>query len=76
MVRIKIAGNEELSTPFGASVLLDDIVSFVEAFSQKTTHKVKVLLQLPTDDPAFSVFATKFGRDFFFSQHQNSFPPL
>lgn len=39
-------------------------LSFVEAFSQETTHKVKVLLQLPTDDPAFSVFATKFGRDF------------
>lgn len=37
----------------------------MEAFSEETTHKVKVLLQLPTDDPAFSVFATKFGRDIF-----------
>lgn len=52
-------------------------LSFVEAFSQGTTHKVKVSLQLPTEDPAFSVSATKFGRDFFFFfEHQNSFPPL
>lgn len=54
------------SSPLPLGHLYYWALSFVEAFSQGTTHKVKVSLQLPTEDPAFSVFATKFGRDFFF----------